>query len=415
MADSMASRRFDIWPSKVSQRRTTLQTRRSSEQPTGFTLVELLVVIAIIGILIALLLPAVQAAREAARRVQCANNLKQIGIALNQHCQRYESFPPGVPSCTFEDTNWVTGGQEQGKFCDGPNWAANIFSELEQPVLAQWVYDAMGHKPSANDDLEHAASKSEQFAKGNVGTFTPSNYLCPSAEQMTLTLGDTDELTWGHDPWIAKGNYAACFGDDTFEQALPAIRVLNKKKSRYRWKIESEREPHRGAFQVNMVRGFERQEQKDNPPDALLEGKMGWGDGTKIVQIVDGMSNTIAVSEVVGYDSTRDSRGAWVIHTPGSSLFMARTGPNSDEPDHTSVCDDRIPEEHPLYCPGNYRSEGDEIYAAARSGHREGVNAVLCDGSVHFYHNEIDMNIWRALATRNGVEQDVIGTSQSAY
>jgi len=75
---------------------------------SAFTLVELLVVVAIIGILIALLLPAVHRVRESARRIQCAHQLKQIGLALHEHLEAHKCFPPGVPSCT--KNNWITGG-----------------------------------------------------------------------------------------------------------------------------------------------------------------------------------------------------------------------------------------------------------------------------------------------------------------
>src|SRR5262245_47062285 len=101
----------------------TLASRRISSRPTGFTLVELLVVIAIIGVLVALLLPAIQAAREAARRMQCANNLKQIGLA----CLNYESAKGELPYGNMlhpSDANYLFSG-----------WSMEILPFAENPAL----------------------------------------------------------------------------------------------------------------------------------------------------------------------------------------------------------------------------------------------------------------------------------------
>jgi hypothetical protein len=198
---------------------------------------------------------------------------------------------------------------------------------------------------------------------------------------------------------LAKGNYAGCFGADAYLNACPAIRKLERNKVGIDYEEDNKRKPKRGVFQVVMIKGWQEAKQVDNANRQGARWIMGRGQGTKMRQMRDGTSHTLAVSEVLSYDSEKDPRGVWTIHIPGSSLFTTQTGPNSMEPDRLPICDTSIPENSPLYCKKAYKDDGN-LWAAARSAHPSGVVASMSDGAVRFVTDDIDLATWRAMSTR---------------
>ncbi len=167
---------------------------RRRRAPSAFTLIEVLVVIAIIGVLIALLLPAVQAAREAARRMQCTNNLKQIGIALHNYHGRHGSFPSGYCSLWRRDAG--DEGTAEDDIGHGWGWASLLLNDIEQPAVYNAINFGLTMTSGANDTA--------QLIRFNT-------YLCPSDNPKQLIPVRNEENTETVYT-VASANYVGCYG-----------------------------------------------------------------------------------------------------------------------------------------------------------------------------------------------------------
>jgi prepilin-type N-terminal cleavage/methylation domain-containing protein/prepilin-type processing-associated H-X9-DG protein len=322
----------------------------------GFTLVELLVVIAIIGILVALLLPAIQSAREAARRSQCINNLKQLGVALHNYHNTHKKLPVGAYSCC-----WGT-------------WQMAVLPFIEEQQLAD-LYQFIPKSKPYFDDRYRYYNRPEDAPGLNPPM---RNYEVTSKRIATLTCpSDEPQVASGypnaHDG-ITFHNYVANFGNTnhvgTFHPGptgAPQIDYLGSPFIGH--------EPHKTTGQVQF--------------DLF----------TTFRKITDGLSKTIMASETV-QGQGGDLRGyTWWGWATGFETYAA---PNGSEPDRMQQRDDCKNDLQPN--PPCDLSFGPRFNNAARSRHPGGVNVVMCDGSVQFVVNDVDLSTWRAASTIKGDE-----------
>ena len=360
----------------------------------GFTLVELLVVISIIGILMALLLPAVQAAREAARRTQCLNNIRQIGVALATFESQNGAYPPGLPSCmpTAQIYTKIFGtGDPNACTCCGPNWASQILPQIEQRDLFESVKTCLEAKGANGNACSDCAVGGTNPTTGTtwvaVGPIVPSTFVCPSADAHDMVaLGGSGTGVTGFANPVGKGNYAGNWGNLMWQ---PASTTTFTSKSA-------------GMFEVvDLLKATG----KTTVPG---QRKIGYRTGVRQADVADGTSHTMIASEVLGVASAKDGRGAWTWAAMGASFYTALAPPNA--PNNVASPVDNIPLCDNIPLPPNSALTGKQgttataWTAAARSSHPGSVNVAMADGSTQNISDTIDLLIWQASATRAGHE-----------
>jgi len=314
----------------------------------GFTLIELLVVIAIIAVLIALLLPAVQAAREAARRSQCVNNMKQVGLAMHNYQSTHTTLPP--PKIYSGSCN--TKNDADGHILNTTGFTL-ILSYLEQTALSS-AYNFS--QTSANAFYSGKANNlfyGDERVNTTVVRSLVSAYACPSdqvPEIKVISTGETGYWTTG----ARRGNYVMCATIYT-EYDCPGI--------------------------------------TNNTPVANSRGMFYTDLATNFSEVKDGLSSTCMVGEATQLNHTSNSYGPYW----GAGA-------------HTSTHGRVLPVSNAQYVGflPNAPWIGDTLrrtYAwSMGSTHSGGMNMAFGDGSVRFIKNSINPQTWWAINTINGGE-----------
>jgi prepilin-type N-terminal cleavage/methylation domain-containing protein/prepilin-type processing-associated H-X9-DG protein len=360
-------------------------TAWSRTSARGFTLVELLVVIAIIGVLVALLLPAVQAAREAARRSQCTNNLKQLGLAMLNH----------------ESAKGRFAQNEQEVFIKGQNKKQGKRDRASHLVMVSPYVEASNLYGQLNLKYDADPVPGDQKVQGVFLRQLPLAVLtCPSDEKTGVVEPRNGFVTsWaGLINWVgpvATTSYAGSMGAQLMGWNGCDVRTIVG----YTGSVYGQNSVYAGDDWFNTtskpdVCGNPDNRRGDCPDPATMSGVFGRSNwAAKLKEIEDGTSNTIMMGEV-----RASATGFLWIHgwTKSEGLWFATTAPLNYETDPAVVGT-------PL--PTCRSWEGSFNTANGfKSLHSGGVNFVFCDGSAHFLNDSIDYTTYQRLGARSDGE-----------
>jgi prepilin-type N-terminal cleavage/methylation domain-containing protein len=314
---------------------------RNQKSFSGFTLIELMVVIAIVGILISLLLPAVQSAREAARRTQCLTNLKQLGLALQNYHDTHRCLPPGQYGNTIHYS------------VDRRGWILGVLPYIEQVALYEKLMAYLRTPAGANNT--HLAPGRETVLPTLACPSDPNNSKKVVAWPPNQPASTYETSASGNQGF--HGNYVLCAGSTLFN-----------------WPANN------AGLKLNGV-AFPRSY-------------------VRMKEILDGTSKTLLAAEIVlspdrvTTPTWQDIRGRYYNTGQGCALFSTYLTPNSATGDTLYYCVD-IPA-----APCQSLTT-DNLVIAARSVHVGGVHGLLVDGSARFIGDEVDPAVYRAYGSRN--------------
>jgi prepilin-type N-terminal cleavage/methylation domain-containing protein len=320
--------------------------RQARGRRRGLTLIEMMTAIGVIGIVLALILPAIAAARDNSRRSRCMNNLKQLGLGMyNYHSSkatlpigRMGRYGPGYPS-----VGDPTGANNRR------TWAFSLLPYFEASPLYNQI--------NFNHSFKHVANLT-------ACTVTVMVYTCPADNGAKLV-----------DPGLpsarVKGNYVVNWGNTHYDQATAS-------------------DPFNGPLGAATFGG----------------APFGLDVAIPFSAITDGLANTLLMSEVVSPDAkagVSDRRGDLYNDDPNATMFMAYSPPNSTTPDQMPMIKGSPDCVYPWGSnpPCNTSSPA---FNAARSQHAGGVYVLMADGAVKFVKDSVALPVWRDISTSQGAE-----------